>query len=321
MDPKKFFGSFKGKLSRSGRSDFSTSRNNPFRSETSTSRSSATQDPFFDAPPAYTPTAGPTENHQRPASRSPKSRSIFGSSEDKYAFLSTFDTIFVIDDSSSMRYPSRSSIHSSKSRWVEVQNALDAVLPICTSHDPDGIDIYFLNHKSKDEGSEFRAAGGYHNIYSHEQVQVAFEDAKPQGATPTGTCLNRILRPYLKNLKANKDNMEDVKPINIIVITDGMPTDNLEEIVIYYAEMLDRLMAPPHQVGIQFFQVGDNPEATQSLDHLDNEISKKGNVRDMVDTVSWKSVKSGKKQGLSADSILKVVLGAVMRKLDDTNLR
>ncbi|KAI5456134.1 hypothetical protein BGZ63DRAFT_435476 [Mariannaea sp. PMI_226] len=317
MDPKKFFGNFRKKISRSGRSDLSTAKNSPFVPEASTSRSPATQDPFPDAPPAYTPTAGPTENPQHPDSRSLKSRFIFGPSEDKYAFLSSFDTIFVIDDSSSMRYPSRSSIHSSKTRWVEVQNALDAVLPICTSHDPDGIDIYFLNHKSKDEGSEFRAAGGYHNIYSHEQVQVSFEEANPQGATPTGTCLNRILRPYLKNLKANKNSMEDVKPVNIIVITDGMPTDNLEEIVIHYAKMLDELMAPPHQVGIQFFQVGDNSEATRSLDHLDNEISKKSNVRDMVDTVAWKSVKSGKEQSLSADSILKVVLGAVMRKLDE----
>lgn len=45
-----------------------------------------------------------------------------------YAFLREFDTIFVVDDSSSML----------GQRWREAEAAM---APICTQYDQDGIDI------------------------------------------------------------------------------------------------------------------------------------------------------------------------------------
>lgn len=53
--------------------------------------------------------------------------------------------------------------------------------------------------------------------------------------------------------------MRDVRPLNFIVITDGMPgpatpaSDNPhlpEPAIVAYARKLDRLAAPPYQVGI-----------------------------------------------------------------------
>lgn len=104
-----------------------------------------------------------------------------------------------------------------------------------------------------------------------------------------------------------------VKPLNIIVVTDGVASDDVESIIISAAKKLDALGAEPWQVGIQFFQVGREPEAAEDLRDLDDALSKEHNIRDMVDTVPW-SGDDG--QVLTADGLLKVVLGSVMRKLD-----
>jgi hypothetical protein len=58
--------------------------------------------------------------------------------DDPYAFLSTFDTVFVIDNSGSMAG------HS----WREVKEVLSAITPICTTYDDDGVDVYFLNARN-----------------------------------------------------------------------------------------------------------------------------------------------------------------------------
>lgn len=106
-----------------------------------------------------------------------------------------------------------------------------------------------------------------------------------------------------------------MKPLNIIVITDGMPTDDPESVIIAAARKLDQLEAPAWQVGIQFFQVGNEIGATEALKELDDGLAEMGNVRDMVDTVPFAAG-----QRLSADRILKVVLGAVNRRLDRRNV-
>ncbi|KAL5094322.1 hypothetical protein Trisim1_006911 [Trichoderma cf. simile WF8] len=234
----------------------------------------------------------------------------YSNDEDPFAFLSYFDTIFVIDDSGSM---------TTGKRWEEVAGVLRAITPICTAHDKDGIDLYFLNHKSKAENTpEGKAPYGYYNIETPEEITEIFRKVKPNGMTPTGSRLRSILRPYVGGLPTPKDksrNIDDVKPINIIVITDGEPSDDPNLVIKKYAEDLDRLDAPVHQVGIQFFQVGDAPKAAEALQELDDFAK---SFRDMVDTVSWDANPSRpfRPKTLSADTILKVVLGAVIRRLD-----
>ncbi|KAM0364096.1 hypothetical protein ACHAO7_010086 [Fusarium culmorum] len=227
------------------------------------------------------------------------------SAEDKYAFLSTFDTVFVIDDSGSMAGRS----------WGEVQVVLRTIAPICTSHDPDGIDIYFLNHRSSATGSGTQAPGGYYHYRNTEEVSGLFAYVCPSGSTPTGTRLQSILNPYISHIASPAANIESTKPINIIVITDGAPSDDPEAIIVTQARKLDQIEAPPHQVGIQFFQVGNVLGATKALRELDDDLANQG-IRDMVDTTTWNSTTSGNSPTLSAEEILKVVLGAVVRRFD-----
>ena len=133
------------------------------------------------------------------------------------------------------------------------------------------------------------------------------------GGTPTGSRLNGILKPYLRRVE--QSGVEAVKPLNIIVITDGVPSDDVETVIINAAKKLDKWDAPGWQVGIQFFQVGNEEGAAAALKELDDDLAEIGGeeVRDMVDTVPWRGDHG---VGLNADGILKVVLGAVHRKLD-----
>ena len=283
--------------------------------------------------PAPAPVAAPvvTNNIGRSSRRtnssgrggSSNSRKSLTDRKDPLAFLSQFDTIFLIDDSMSMW----------GSCWEEAEAALAAIAPVCTAYDKDGVDVYFLNHMSG-EGDEAGSAGtGYRNVRSAAQVARLFRSVgEPEGRTTlTGMRLQRILQAYVTHYervdKAGGGNAAaSVKPINIIVVTDGEPTDEPGDVIRQFAKRLDKRAAPPYQVGIQFFQVGDDEEASRSLGRLDDDLrhSESGeDLRDMVDTVTFDGVSSGGVGGgptLTKDGILKTVLGAVIRRLDKTDL-
>ncbi|KAI1106823.1 hypothetical protein F4804DRAFT_286350 [Jackrogersella minutella] len=276
----------------------------------SSSRSQRPQSP----PPPYSPSAaeGPIP---APATASSEAASTSASTvqDDQYAFLKEFDTIFLIDDSLSMK---------AEHRWEETQKAVAAILPVCMQHDEDGIDVYFLNHRTEDRGDASRGAlgSGYRGVQDVRVVQDMFKFVRPSLATPTGLRLDYILRAYLKNYEAlvrhTGGDVYCVRPINVIVITDGQPTDEPGEIITQAARRLDALGAPPHQIGIQFFQVGRDPSATLALQELDDELCRKEGIRDMVDTATFNGANKADQPTLTADGILKVVLGAVKRKLD-----
>lgn len=220
-----------------------------------------------------------------------------------FAFLGQFDTIFVIDDSGSM----------AGRNWAETSDALSAISPIITEQDADGIDIYFLNHRSV---SQRNRLGGYSHVTSPAGVQEIFRTVRPSGGTPTGTRLNNILKTYLADLSeviGKKDQDSRVKPLNIIVVTDGKATDDVESTIVSAARKLDKMGAEPWQVGIQFFQVGQDAGAASDLQELDDGLAGEHNVRDMVDTVPW-NANAG--NTLTAEGIMKVTMGAINRRLD-----
>ena len=212
---------------------------------------------------------------------------------DPYAFLTQFDTVFLIDDSGSMVGRS----------WRETQKALEAITPICTAHDADGIDLYFLNAPDNP---------WYHNVTSASTVAEIFSAVRPRGGTFLGQRLNNILKPYLARCTAN---LEATKPMNIIVITDGEPSDDPESVIINAAKKLDKMDAPAWQIGLQFFQVGKEPGAKEYLQSLDDNLTELAGspIRDMVDTQPWTNDENVE---LNADGILKTILGAVNRRLD-----
>ncbi|KAL8747228.1 MAG: hypothetical protein Q9190_000847 [Brigantiaea leucoxantha] len=262
---------------------------NPFVSTLEPVSSFNSPPPFANPPPTRRPEQPPP--YSAVSNRNPVSESVQPPADDPYAFLSTFDTIFLIDDSASM---------TAEDRWGQTAKALAHIAPICTSYDSDGVDLYFLNHP---DNAEFKG------IRNSADIQRIFRTVSPRGVTPTGTRLDAIMKPYLR--LCEKKGPDNVKPMNIIVITDGIPTDDPEAVIERAAGKLDKMEAAAWQIGIQFFQVGSVPEAAEALRELDDELAGRSNVRDMVDTVPYKGG-----EGLSADTMLKVVLGAVNRRLD-----
>ncbi|KAK3671358.1 hypothetical protein LTR78_008819 [Recurvomyces mirabilis] len=252
--------------------------------------SNATRNTPGDAPPAYSPAPNAAPITPAVTVISPAAQGA----DDPYAFLCSFDTAFLIDDSGSM----------AGGRWRETADALETITPICTAHDADGIDIFFLNHPDN---------SFHRNITSSATVREVFSTVKPGGGTPTGQRLNQILKPYVRKYEANP---ETTKPLNIICITDGEPSDDVESPLIAAAKKLDKLDAPAWQVGVQFFQVGRDEEAKAHLKQLDDELAEiagDDDLRDIVDTVPFTGAEG---THLSGDGILKVVLGAVNRRLD-----
>ncbi|KAH0847371.1 hypothetical protein AYO21_03719 [Fonsecaea monophora] len=295
--------------------------NNPFAVTTPTRRPQAPQ--AAEPPPPYSPSSStPKSNNNNSDTVGPPypTNDLHNpaqvENDSPYAFLRSFDTIFLIDDSGSMAGRS----------WRETAAALAAIAPICTAHDPDGIDVYFLNHRNPHTPAG--SPGGYTNITTTAAVQNLFRNVRPFGGTPTGTRLNTILKPYLSELADSLDRQARlarngttvpvVKPLNIIVITDGVPSDDVESVIVNAARKLDALSAEPWQVGIQFFQVGREPEARDMLRELDDALSGEYHIRDMVDTVPWNGKGGGEegREGLTAQGLLKVCLGSVVRRWD-----
>jgi hypothetical protein len=224
--------------------------------------------------------------------------------------------------------------------WQEAREAIAAIAPVCTAYDKEGIDIYFINHRSNPNYSSNyttsnskcpQFGGGYYNIRTAQGVSEIFASVRPAGGTAAGSRLRDILGPYVdlvaetERAKRTQNHafgldrgmIESVTPINIITITDGEFTDDAESVIIQTARKLDGpCCAIPWQVGIQFFQIGNDKMAQKYLEELDEDLGKRCNdlhLRDIVDTVSWKN-RNGER--LEGDGILKAVLGAVNKRLD-----
>jgi hypothetical protein len=79
--------------------------------------------------------------------------------------------------------------------------------------------------------------------------------------------------------------------VNLVLYSDSSrrSTDDGGLAIQQATKKLDRLDVPPFQVGVQFFQVGNEDGAKEALEGLDDELSNKikGGVRDIVDTVTW----------------------------------
>lgn len=262
-------------------------------------KGSTAHDPIAEDPPAYSAVVAPPSTVLSEAPGQATTTDV----DSPFEFLGQFDTVFLIDDSGSMAGAS----------WRETSCALSAISPIVTAQDKDGIEIFFLNHRNPRARS---GLGSYQNIRTATSVQEIFEMVRPSGGTPTGTRLNAILKAYLADLSDTSQRRGqdiDVKPLNVIVITDGIATDDVESSIVSAARKLDQMGAEPWQVGIQFFQVGHERAAAQDLQELDDALAKEHGVRDIVDTVPWNGVNGSV---LTADGIMKVTMGAINRRLD-----
>jgi len=218
------------------------------------------------------------------------------SAENALEILRKYDTVIVVDDSSSMM----------GTLWNEARDALASLADIAGKYDTDGIDVHFLNSR------HFLS-----NVHQSSTIKRLFDRVQPKGITPIGGKLEELLLAYLASLETAKARevagdakaMKALKPVNYIVLTDGAPTDDPEDVIVTAARRLDRGNFSITQVGIQFVQIGDSKEAGKFLRELDDGLSANHGIRDIVDTTPY----VGK---LDAEILTKILLGGINRRVD-----
>ncbi|TFY83838.1 hypothetical protein EWM64_g161 [Hericium alpestre] len=206
--------------------------------------------------------------------------------------LSLIKTVVIVDDSMSM----------AGQPWNDAREALAGVAELAGQVDSEGLDIYFLND------SRFRL-----DIRDRQAMRSLFDLIMPGGVTPTGKKLKEVLDIYIPKLENRRLAQ---KPISIIVITDGVPTDDPKEAIVQAALRLDMANVPARQLGIQFVQIGDDPGATEALNQLDDGLASMSGLRDMVDTTTF----NPNDPLFRTESLVKILLGAVDNALDNTGV-
>ncbi|KAK7455840.1 hypothetical protein VKT23_010876 [Stygiomarasmius scandens] len=201
------------------------------------------------------------------------------------------DVVLLVDDSDSM----------ADSLWSQARDALAAVAEASPQHDTDGVDLYFLNNTQIYQK----------NIKTQDEVVQLFNKVIPDGATPIGKRLQQLLDEYIPQVEQQLSNL---KPVNIIVITDGEPTDNVESVIVNASRQLSQAAVPERMLGIQFVQIGNDSDATKFLQHLDNQLKREHQITDMVDTTPYDSSKPFEK-----DTLVKILWGAIDKEVDVIN--
>ncbi|KAF8872732.1 hypothetical protein BD779DRAFT_1571940 [Infundibulicybe gibba] len=202
--------------------------------------------------------------------------------------LNLTKTVVVVDDSDSM----------AGSLWMDAREALAGVADLNCRASADGVDVYFLND------ARFMT-----NVKDGNQVRQIFNNLDPTGTTPLGEKLQQIIDKYIPLLENPQSKH---KPITLIVITDGVPTDDPTEVIVRAARRLERSGVPLSKFGIQFVQIGDDEEATDALRELDDDLAARYNIRDMVDTIVY----NPDDPKFTTNTILKIVFGAIDSSFD-----
>jgi len=95
----------------------------------------------------------------------------------------------------------------------------------------------------------------------------------PVGYTPTGAKLEAVLTRIINKLEDAVDTPAYglIKPMDIIVLTDGAPTDEPAPVLREAARKLNEGLHHRNAVGIQFVQIGNEERADIALQALCNE--------------------------------------------------
>jgi hypothetical protein len=220
-----------------------------------------------------------------------------------FSRLESFDIVFLIDDTSSMGTPADAKANADANlvplgtardqppllrRWDILEQGVCHLVDLATHFDSNGIDILFL--KNGDLNS-YEVDDPDIILNKLEMVEPLLDTTKCSGGTFFFPSLHQILEPRLKTFR---DFVEDItknprlaypKHLNLIVFTDGAADDeeDVEEYLIKVAKELKALGALSSWIGIQFVQVGDDPEATKWLQILDDNLTRENDrsVRDV----------------------------------------
>lgn len=177
--------------------------------------------------------------------------------------LAKYDFVVMIDKSGSM---TSTDCPGGKSRWQFAQEYAESIARECAKFDSDGIDVVLFAGTPK-------LIGGT----TPEKVAQIFKENSPAGSTDTAAALQLVFDEYNR-----KKAVGTAKPVIIVCITDGEPTDQkaVDNAIIAQTKK----MTEDGEMGIQFVQIGKDAGARAFLKHLDDDLQAAGAVYDIVDT-------------------------------------
>ncbi|KAK2465426.1 hypothetical protein APHAL10511_002780 [Amanita phalloides] len=198
-----------------------------------------------------------------------------------YSYLRNYDVLFVVDDSGSM----------GGAPWDEARDALHDIAEYAFDLKVRSVNLRFLNNPSHDRGLQGASALG-----------LRFNSVRPGGVTPTGAVLDAVLTDHLNKVDRTMSDPAEyskIPPLDIIVLTDGQPTDNPADTIAKAVKRLKNSKYHPNTMGIQFVQIGNAPDARLALKAL-----VKGDNGSIVDTVPYR----GK---VTSEKLQRILLGAL----------
>jgi len=185
--------------------------------------------------------------------------------------LENRDYTLIIDKSGSMVKKDK---QDGRKRWDVMQESTLALASKCEEFDPDGITVYTFSTK-------FRR---YENVTASKVEQI-FEENEPSGRTELAIVLQDAFQGYFqrKDKGETKPNGE-----TIVVVTDGRPDDQVAvaKAIVEATQKMDK----DEELAVSFIQIGNDPEATQFLKFLDDELKDTGAKFDIVDTVTIEEI-------------------------------
>ncbi|KAI1260871.1 kinase-like domain-containing protein [Xylariaceae sp. FL1019] len=186
-------------------------------------------------------------------------------------FVIDRDIKFVVDNSASMI----------QCHWKPVRTVLETLGMLVTGLDKDGVDLEFTIGAHKKEGIQRRIPREFG--HSMDEVRKAYS---PNDQTNMKHKLETIFDKYLHPYNYTKR-------MTLIILTDGLwygqDHDDVERTI---AEFLQTLKDKHNRMesrwcSIQFVSFGDDMQALNRLDRLDNNMKDLYKVEDVIDTKPW----------------------------------
>ena len=98
----------------------------------------------------------------------------------------------------------------------------------------------------------------------------------PIGPSAIAARLESLLNKIIDQLEHAKENVADygqIKPVNIIVLTNSSPLDNPAKVIRSAARKLIQALHHPNAVAIQFAHIGNDNRVEQALKKLSDDPS------------------------------------------------
>ena len=152
--------------------------------------------------------------------------------EDSCVYLTRFQTVVLVDDSSSMSGP----------RWQQASDLLADMTKVVTTFNPNGLEIHFLNHADND----------VKNATTPELIRNVFAAVKPGGASSLiATLLERELSKYISSYQSNSK----IRRLNLLVLASNILADEVKILEIVW-KARDRKVSwrVEEQINTQFIQ-------------------------------------------------------------------